>query len=163
MSCGPVVLLVRHAESANNALYNRIVAEMGGASAVALDPALQSRAHAAFDIRRCYDPSLSELGFAQTRLVAQALSMSSGEYSSTTLVFSPMLRACLTAVPIFECLQAQGCAQLSALCHGQYFENGGCHYQGTLYPGRSFKEICTEHASLLLSGMYHRTVIYFYI
>ena len=61
----PLLQLVRHAESANNALYNEIISECGGAAAVASDPSLQRRVDEEEARRRSSDPPLSARGLEQ--------------------------------------------------------------------------------------------------
>ena len=146
---GPILQLVRHAESANNALYNALVAEQGGAAAVKADVAKQQRVDDLELKQRSPDPSLSERGFEQAELVATLLGNEHVEASPTILVVSPMLRACLTAEPIAKKLRATGAKEnLKVICHAEYYETGGCHDRGLALPGRTFSEITDAHPSL---------------
>ena len=76
------VLLIRHAESANNALWAR-------------DPD-------AFTSSRTHDPPLTDLGFEQADLLARHLAERGARIDR--LVASPMLRAIQTARPLAAAL-----------------------------------------------------------
>jgi len=141
----PLLQLVRHAESANNALYNEIISECGGAAAVASDPSLQRRVDEEEARRRSSDPPLSARGLEQAARVGEHLAGENLDCASTLLVCSPMRRALLTAAPIARGLKGAGVANLRVECHAQYFEAGGCHEGGRALPGRTFQQICGDH------------------
>ena len=76
------VLLIRHAESANNALW--------------------ARDRDAFTTGRTHDPPLTELGFEQADVLARHLAERGARIDR--LVASPMLRAIQTARPVAAAL-----------------------------------------------------------
>ena len=130
-----MLLFIRHAESANN--------ELGG-------PACADAARVVSEDlrRRDPDPSLSARGFDQAARLGERPEFGTPS-TSTTLVVSPMRRACLTATPVAEALRRAG-TQCTVLCHADYCEVGGCHDRGDPLPGRSIHELREEHPTLEL-------------
>ena len=127
------ILLVRHAESANNDAHASLLAELG-----ADHPELRERSEAA----RVADPDLTERGQRQAELVATALAeRTAGE--RLLLVSSPMRRALLTAAPIAQRL---GLAREHFWCHGELYEVGGCYVGTTASAGATRGEIEGEFA-----------------
>ncbi|HVS62835.1 MAG TPA: GNAT family N-acetyltransferase [Thermoanaerobaculia bacterium] len=127
------ILLVRHAESANNDAHASLIAELG-----ADHPELRERSEAA----RVADPDLTARGRRQAELVAAALAeRTAGE--RLLLVSSPMRRALLTAAPIAQRL---GLAREHFWCHGELYEVGGCYVGTKTSAGATPDEIEGEFA-----------------
>ena len=132
------ILLVRHAESANNDAHASLVAELG-----ADHPELRERSEAA----RVPDPELTARGGRQAELLADALAeRTRGE--RVLLVSSPMRRALLTAAPVAQRL---GFGPERFWCHGDLYEVGGCYIGSEVFPGatpaaieREFAVTCTD-------------------
>jgi broad specificity phosphatase PhoE len=114
----PRLLLVRHAQSANNVGSDEARERFLG------DP---ERILAESERTRVPDPELSAAGFEQAELLANALApMLRGD--RTLLVSSPMRRALLTAAPLAA---RAGLERERFLCQGDLFEVGGCYYADT--------------------------------
>ena len=149
----PTLQLIRHGESANNVIYRQLIAEFGGGEAVAASRELQRRVDEEEVRRRSPDPSLSERGFMQAECLGRRYDPLFGVSSGpTTVVCSPMKRACLTAEPIVQALRHADTPGLKVLCHARYYEKGGCHDQGVAAPGRTYADICNDHPLLQFDG-----------
>lgn len=155
----PTLHLIRHGESANNVIYNHLVAEFGGGEAVAAVPELRRCVEEEEVKRRSPDPGLSERGLMQAQRASEASQRGrcdslrfGAPCGPMTVVCSPMRRACLTAEPIVQALKRADAPELKVLCHARYFEKGGCHDQGAALPGRTYSEICNDHPLLQFDG-----------
>ena len=112
----PRLVLVRHAQSENNASNARIRLAFAG------DP---ERMHVETERARKPDPNLSEVGRAQAERLADALAAELAGPDSV-LVTSPMRRALLTAAPLAARAQVP---RDRFVCHGALYEVGGSYYQ----------------------------------
>jgi len=125
------LLLVRHAQSENNASRVRIMDELGD------DPdAVQART----DLERVADPGLSDLGRRQVGLLAKELRRRL-EGHDCLLVSSPMQRALQTAAPVAAKL---GLDRKRFWCHAELFEVGGSYYGDEVQPTTTATEIARE-------------------
>lgn len=125
------LLLVRHAESANNDAHSSLLAELGPDH-----PELQARSEAA----RVSDPELTERGREQAARLATALAeRTSGE--RVLLTSSPMRRALRTAAPAAGALAIE---RSRFWCHAELYEVGGCYVGATVYPGATAAELEDE-------------------
>lgn len=122
------VLLVRHAESENNAIHARIVAEMPEAS-----PERRAR----MERERASDPSLSALGREQARLLADAMARRMQD-RRPLLITSPMQRALCTAGEVASAIQID---RDRFWCHGEIYEIGGSYHGATAQPTTTAREI----------------------
>ncbi len=111
------LLLVRHAESENNASNARIRREFAD------DP---ERMQLESERARKPDPKLSETGLAQAERLADALAARI-RGTETLLVSSPMRRALQTARPLAE---RAGFTLERFVCAAELYEVGGSHYCG---------------------------------
>jgi broad specificity phosphatase PhoE/GNAT superfamily N-acetyltransferase len=127
----PRLLLVRHAQSANNVGSDEARERFLG------DP---ERILAESERTRVPDPELSAAGFEQAELLANALApMLRGD--RTLLVSSPMRRALLTAAPLAA---RAGLERERFLCQGDLFEVGGCYYADTAHPSTTATQLEAE-------------------
>lgn len=127
----PRLLLVRHAQSANNVSNNEARERFrGDAERIVLE---SERA-------RLPDPELSPIGQRQVELLAEALApMLRAE--RTLLVTSPMRRALLTATPVAV---RAGLGQERFVCEAELYEVGGCYYGDEARPSMTAAQIEAE-------------------
>lgn len=107
------VLLVRHGESENNALFRGIVEEVSS----------ESELEAVWLARRREDPGLTPGGLEQAEVFADAYAADLSA-RGCVVVCSPLLRALQTAAPL---VQRLGC---EAIVRPDVFESGGCYTLG---------------------------------
>jgi 2,3-bisphosphoglycerate-dependent phosphoglycerate mutase len=127
----PRLLLVRHAQSANNVSSDQAREQFRGDA---------ERIQAESERNREPDPELSEAGRQQAELLADALApMLRGD--RTLLVSSPMRRALLTAAPVAA---RAGLARERFVCEGDLFEVGGCYYGEEARPSTTAAQLEAE-------------------
>jgi 2,3-bisphosphoglycerate-dependent phosphoglycerate mutase len=127
----PRLLLVRHAQSANN---------VGSDEARELFAGDAERIQVESERTRVPDPELSEAGRKQAELLADGLApMLRGD--RTLLVSSPMRRALLTAAPLAA---RAGLDRDRFVCRGDLFEVGGCYYGDAARPSTNAAQIEAE-------------------
>jgi 2,3-bisphosphoglycerate-dependent phosphoglycerate mutase len=127
----PRLLLVRHAQSANNVSSDEARERYLGDA---------ERIHAESERTRVPDPELSKAGFEQAELLAHALApMLRGD--RTLLVSSPMRRALLTAAPMAA---RAGLERERFLCQGDLYEIGGCYYGDAAHPTTTAAQLEAE-------------------
>ncbi len=127
----PHLLLVRHAQSANNVSSEEARQRFRGDA---------ERIQAESERNREPDPELSETGRQQAERLADALApMLRGD--RTLLVSSPMRRALLTAAPIAA---RAGLGRERFVCEGELFEVGGCYYGDEARPSRTAAQLEAE-------------------
>jgi 2,3-bisphosphoglycerate-dependent phosphoglycerate mutase len=131
------LVLVRHGQSSNNALY---------AEAVAAERAANTAVRrAAADLRylrgRVADPPLSALGVRQAQTLGAAFRSGGAPFTPTHLYASPTMRAVQTVSPLAEA------TSLRVVLHPDAYEVGGVHLfdpqTGTRQarPGATFQEL----------------------
>ena len=117
------LLIIRHAESANNSI------------ALNLD-------YDAYMRSRSADPAITELGVEQTRLLAQHLAATKDHYGITHLYASPMLRALQTAAPVAAALGLQPELWTDIHEHGGIFHGNPRSDEGVvIHPGLCRQDI----------------------
>ena len=127
----PRLLLVRHAQSANNVSSEEARERFRGDA---------ERIEIESERARVPDPELSATGMQQAELLAQAIApMLRGE--RTLLVTSPMRRALQTATPLAV---RAGLERDRFVCEGHLFEVGGCYYDGEVRPTTTAAQIEAE-------------------
>ena len=159
----PFVHIIRHGESENNALWNRLMERNGGAKAVHANPKLYAQVYKDDMAERSNDPKITERGVKQAalmgkRVLAKILGADCNNIGApskvpVTLVTSPMLRCCMTTEPLYAALASRPDAiDLKLICNGRLFETGGCYHGGKAFPGRTFKQIEADHATMNFDG-----------
>lgn len=127
----PRLLLVRHAQSANNVGSDEARERYHGDA---------ERIHAESERTRVPDPELSEAGRKQAELLAEAVApMLRGD--RTLLVSSPMRRALLTAAPLAA---RAGLERERFVCRGDLYEVGGCYYGDAAHPSTTAAQLEAE-------------------
>lgn len=127
----PRLLLVRHAQSANNVSSDEARERFQGDA---------ERILAESERTRVPDPELSQAGLEQAELLADALApMLRGD--RTLLVSSPMRRALLTAAPLAA---RAGLERERFVCQGDLYEVGGCYYGDVAHPSTTATQLEAE-------------------
>ncbi len=125
------ILLVRHAESENNAAHERVARTTGREL-----KSLEAKA----TLARHPDAGLTTKGQRQAECLARALA-ARFDSAGCLLVSSPMRRALETAAPVAA---AMGLDRRRFQCHGELYEVGGCWDDQGALPGRRPAEIEAE-------------------
>jgi 2,3-bisphosphoglycerate-dependent phosphoglycerate mutase len=134
----PRLLLVRHAQSANNVSSDEARERYAGDAERILVESERTRVP---------DPELSKVGVQQAERLADALAPMLSR-QRTLLVSSPMRRALLTAAPLAA---RAGLERERFVCRGDLFEVGGCYYGEVAHPSTNaaqlegeFPILCSE-------------------
>lgn len=150
-----ILYLIRHAQSENNALAERIRATAGDFDELSYDD---------YRLNRSADPSLTEIGFKQAEILAHYLQtarpkhragfddpghLEPGEFQGnpfgiTRLYCSAMLRALQTARPVGNALGLRPRTWLDIHEHGGMFANSGESSEVVGYPGLTRQELITQ-------------------
>lgn len=128
------LLLVRHAQSHNNAIDESISRR---------HRADRPRAELEAALARTSDPELSEIGRAQAQQLAETLVPSlTDSFTEPLLISSPMRRALQTAMPL--ALGAKLDRQ-QFICHAELFEIGSGHYSDKTLPSTRIAQLEAEY------------------
>jgi phosphohistidine phosphatase SixA len=135
------IRMVRHAESMNNQVYrNARYLFRGGCPDFDLDGWTKY-----VDAHRQADPSLSDLGAAQSSKLANFLvpHLTNQASDPIRVITSPMRRTLETIRPTLEGLQQvnQSSRRTQVIVHGYYFESEGCHIKERAEEGMNPEQI----------------------
>lgn len=147
-----ILYLIRHAQSENNALAERIQETAGDFDELSFDE---------YRLNRSADPSLTTLGFQQAEILAQFLQTARPKHRTTaedpgelelngnplgitSLYCSVMLRALQTAQPIGQALGLRPRTWVDLHEHGGMFANSGDNGEVVGHRGLSRQELIAQ-------------------
>lgn len=151
-----IVYLIRHAQSENNLLGEVVRQEFGDFS---------EEAYTAYVQRRVAEPSLTQTGFEQARMLGEHLRLAApkhkagmddpgdaepGEfhnnpYGITRLYTSPMLRTLQTTRPVADALGLAPTVWTEIFEHGGVFDNSGPDYSEVVKHGLTRQEMAAAY------------------
>jgi len=131
------LLLVRHAQSANNVCMNNINRD---------DFTTETAWWDAIQANRESDPNLSPAGVKQAEVLGNYLSKYLDE-KQYEIISSPMRRTILTCQPLAKRVKKQ------IIVHPAFFEHYGCYKLGKTFPGSTQRELEEEFPVRCLPGM----------
>jgi broad specificity phosphatase PhoE len=150
-----ILYLIRHAQSANNALAEKIRAAAGEFDELSYDE---------YRLNRSADPTLTDIGFKQAEILASYLKyaqpkhragfddpgdLEPGEFTGnpfgiTRLYCSAMLRTLQTARPVAESLGLSPRIWVDIHEHGGMFDNTGENGAAVGYPGLTRAQLAEQ-------------------
>uniref|UniRef100_A0A0G4HCI2 Uncharacterized protein n=1 Tax=Chromera velia CCMP2878 TaxID=1169474 RepID=A0A0G4HCI2_9ALVE len=122
------VVLIRHAQSENNALYWRLFDRYGRPSPTS-DKQKFEEMMREFEDNRDANPKLSSVGYEQAEKLAEGihhfLDTSPEALDETRIFVSPLRRAIETSIPFLRKVKI---GKRRCACHPEIFEVGGCYH-----------------------------------
>jgi len=123
----PQFHLIRHAQSANNVIHQKLSFEYQQDRGKIRPIEARMRHH---------DPALSACGYKQAENLKNTLPTLIDEHS--LIICSPMKRALETLIPSLATCRQKGA---TIICHGLIYELGGCYHMQNTFPGITKDEL----------------------